>query len=997
MYAEIVVGARIRPRPVSGKHFSLEADDYSYLTTTFHYSVPPHLLDLIAVGQLVTVPFRTGRQQGVIVSLGDTSPVAETKDIETIVDVQPVLLPYQIELARWISGYYLAPLIEAVRLMLPPGLERKAETLVELGPEAHRKKPGQKPLHLTAEQRAIVELLEREGPLWASQMERRLGRGWRSQVDQLARQGVIVKRSDLHKPRVRPRRDRFVRLVADEITIAEELPYLGRGRAFKQANVLALLAESDDPLPTVAQVCAALGYTESPLRSLAEKGLVHIAERGAMIVPLLSPHRLDQVITEDLAPIPRAILQYLRDRPQGAEKGELYRQTRANAATVRALEDKGYLQRLDQEAAVWLAIPPTEVLDHIIKLRGAEKQVAVLDLLLEEGEPVWIGWVYAQTGCNLNTLKDLAAHGLVSLEEEEVWRDPLAGRHFPQETPPRLTPDQEAIWQELAKADHDVYLLHGVTGSGKTEIYLRAVQATLEQGRGAIILVPEVSLTPQTIHRFAARFPERIVVMHSQLSAGERYDGWRRVRAGEADIVIGPRSALFVPTPRLGLIVVDEEHDSSYKQDKRPYYQARDVAIKLAELSGAKVILGSATPDVVSYYRAKRGEYKLLELPQRIVWNRARLAEQRLKYRVPAATTREPPKGVVYSDLPPVRVVDLRQELRAGNLSIFSRALHQAMTKALAAGQQSILFLNRRGAATFVMCRDCGFVLRCARCDVPLTYHFGQEGKKEEPYLVCHYCNRRGEVAERCPQCLSTRIRFFGLGTQKVEAVCRESFPQARLLRWDRDVTGRKGSHEALLESFVNHQADVLIGTQMIAKGLDLPLVTLVGVISADTALYLPDFRAGERTFQLLTQVAGRAGRSILGGQVIVQTYTPQHNCIQAASHHDYAGFYRQELAFRREHGYPPFSRLARLVYVHSNRERCRQEAERLHETLRLKIARLGLADVALIGPAPCFLDRLRGKYRWQIVVRAARPHVLLGDLTLPLGWRVDIDPVDML
>jgi primosomal protein N' (replication factor Y) len=508
-------------------------------------------------------------------------------------------------------------------------------------------------------------------------------------------------------------------------------------------------------------------------------------------------------------------------------------------------------------------------------------------------------------------------------------------------------------------------------------------------GRGAIVLVPEIALTPQTIRRFAARFPGHIAVQHSRLSPGERYDTWRRIRAGEVDVVIGPRSAVFAPMPHLGLIVMDEEHEWSYKQqDMPPRYHAREVALKLAELTGAVVILGSATPDVASYYKAQRGEYKLLELPKRIMGHRRQeVGGGRLRYK-----ELEPEyRGAYYLELPPVQIVDLRQELRAGNRSIFSRALQQAMTEALDAGEQIILFLNRRGTATFIMCRDCGHVLKCPRCDATLTYH----GARDE--LICHHCNRRSAVPSVCPNCWSKRIKFFGIGTQKVEAVTQELFPQARLLRWDRDATGSKDAHDIFLERFINHEADVMIGTQMVAKGLDLPLVTLVGVINADTALYLPDFRAGERTFQILTQVAGRAGRSVLGGQVIVQTYTPEHYCIRAASRHDYEGFYRQELAFRREQGYPPFRRLAQLVYTHSNAARCEEEADKLYRLLRHKIARLGLSGVDLIGPAPCFRRRLRGKYRWQIVVRAADPRALLADMAFPLGWRIDMDPVSLL
>jgi primosomal protein N' (replication factor Y) len=342
-------------------------------------------------------------------------------------------------------------------------------------------------------------------------------------------------------------------------------------------------------------------------------------------------------------------------------------------------------------------------------------------------------------------------------------------------------------------------------------------------------------------------------------------------------------------------------------------------------------------------------------------------------------------------DLPPVEVVDLRAELRAGNRSPFSRALQGAMQVALAADQQVILFLNRRGTASFVMCRDCGHVMRCPGCDVTLTYH------QDSNHLLCHHCSYHCSVPTLCPQCGSKRIRFFGIGTQKVEQIVRETFPEARVLRWDRDVTGGKDAHEEILSQFVSHQADVLVGTQMIAKGLDLPLVTLVGVVTADTALRLPDFRASERTFQLLTQVAGRAGRSILGGKVIIQTYAPQHFCIQAASRHDYEGFYQQELEFRQQQRYPPFSRLVRLLFTHRSARKCEEEGEKLQQLLHGRIARLGIPDVDLIGPAPCFVERIRGRYRWHIVLRGPDPAKLLADLPLPLGWQVDVDPVSLL
>ena len=409
------------------------------------------------------------------------------------------------------------------------------------------------------------------------------------------------------------------------------------------------------------------------------------------------------------------------------------------------------------------------------------------------------------------------------------------------------------------------------------------------------------------------------------------------------------------------------------------------------------MILGSATPALETFHAAQLGRLTLLELPRRIMGHAKAINEQQQRWHLPKSVYQpvEPAlSDARYAELPPVHVVDLRQELRAGNRSMFSRALKGAMDDVLAAGQQAILFLNRRGTATFIMCRDCGHVLNCEHCDVPLTYHEGRSGRGA---IVCHHCGRRASAPERCPECESRRIRYLGAGTEKVAELVSTLWPQARVVRWDRDVTGKKNSHEAILDQFTQHKADIMVGTQMIAKGLDLPLVTLVGVISADVGLYLPDFRAAERSFQLLTQVAGRAGRSPLGGQVIIQSYRPEHYVIQAARRHDYHDFYRQEISFRREMGYPPFRRLARLLYLHKSREKVQEEAEALGRGLRFAIAERGLQSVDLIGPAPCFFSREQGKYRWQIVVRAVDPAAFLRQVELPQGWRLDVDPISLL
>jgi len=612
------------------------------------------------------------------------------------------------------------------------------------------------------------------------------------------------------------------------------------------------------------------------------------------------------------------------------------------------------------------------------------------------------GWVtrervLRETGLSPSALEGLIAKGLVEESERPIWRDPLEGRTFVPTTPPTLLPDQELAWQAIA-ADLDApggkpFLLQGVTGSGKTELYLRAVQRALQQGRGAIVLVPEIALTPQTIRRFGARFPATIAVMHSRLSEGERYDQWRRIRSGDLRLVIGSRSAIFSPVQNLGLIVLDEEHEWTYKQQQAPHYHAREVAVKLAELTGATLILGSATPALETAYRAERGLYRRLVLPQRIMGHR-RLVEEQAQQVGGQSRFLPAPGGdeeALYADLPPVEVVDLRVELRAGNTSIFSRALRAALDETLASGQQAILFLNRRGAATFVQCRECGHVLRCPRCDIPLTYHSASED------LICHHCNRRQPIPTECPSCGGHRIRYFGLGTERVEETVRALYPSARLIRWDLDTASTAAAHEAILDRFSRGEADILIGTQMIAKGLDLPRVTLVGVITADTMLNLPDFRAAERTFQLLTQVAGRAGRSVLGGRVIIQTYTPDHPAIQAASRHDYEAFYQAEMAFRRTHWYPPLSRLVRLLYIHTSAHQAQAQAERLRDILQARLERLALPETDLIGPAPCFFSRERGRWRWQLLVRGPNPQELLRDVHLPLGWRVDVDPQSLL
>lgn len=635
--------------------------------------------------------------------------------------------------------------------------------------------------------------------------------------------------------------------------------------------------------------------------------------------------------------------------------------------------------------------------------QALQRRQAMLRFLLSENRAVNVAWAYAASGGNLTDLRYLEQRGLVSFQDVEVLRDPLEQVEFQPSTPPTLTREQKLVWREVQQrleqsGNTQPLLLYGVTSSGKTEIYLHAVQETLAQGRQAIVLVPEIALTPQTVRRFMGRFPGRVGLIHSGLSEGERYDTWRRARAGTLSLVVGPRSALFTPFANLGLVVVDECHDESfYQSESAPYYHAREAAVAYARLCGAVCLLGSATPDVVSSYRGEKGEWITLRLPSRILAHREAVRAQMARLQTEEGGTthtrsRYQPleEQAETLDLPPVHVVDMRQELRAGNRSIFSRSLQQGLQQALAHGEQAILFLNRRGTATYIFCRDCGYVLKCPRCEIPLTFH------EDRHALLCHYCAYQRQAPAVCPQCKSQRIRQYGTGTQKVEAEVHNLFPQARTIRWDYETTRKKGAHDQILRQFSEHKADILVGTQMLAKGLDLPLVTLVGAVLADVGLNLPDYRANERTFQVLTQVAGRAGRSPLGGQVILQTFQPEHYVIQAAAHHDYPSFYQQELAYRKKLGYPPFTQLVRLEYRHHNPEKAELVAREMATRLSHWLAEEGKRTTRIIGPAPCFFGRTSGVYRWQIVLSGSDPAQALRGRNLT-DWRVEVNPPSLL
>lgn len=597
-------------------------------------------------------------------------------------------------------------------------------------------------------------------------------------------------------------------------------------------------------------------------------------------------------------------------KQQGKVKTERYVRIHNDAAMLQQVLGAISKQAKKQRQLVeWMTLHCGELLKPAHICEQADVGVAVLHSVIERGAAVFV--------------------------EQEVYRDPFT-KDVEKTSNLALTDEQDlallAIQKKLNAQQAHTFLLHGVTGSGKTEIYLQAIEQVLADGKEAIMLVPEIALTPQMTERFRSRFGEQVAVMHSGLSTGEKYDEWRKIQKGEVKVVVGARSAIFVPFTNVGIIILDEEHESTYKQEDVPRYHARDVAIWRSEYHRCPVILGSATPSLESYARAKKGVYTLLTLSER--------AKQQ--------------------SLPTVHVVDLRAELAAGNRSMFSTILVEAMRSRLARREQIVLFLNRRGYSSFVLCRDCGTVVQCKNCDISLTYHRHNEN------LKCHYCGYEEHVPQQCPQCASENIRYFGTGTQKVEEEIYKLFPEARVLRMDVDTTSKKGAHEQLLDAFGNKEADILLGTQMIAKGLDFPDITLVGVLSADTSLHLPDYRAAEKTFQLLTQVSGRAGRHEKPGEVVVQTYTPEHYAIELAKAQMYLPFYTHEMKQRRRFGHPPYYYIALVQLSHEDVLQAVSYAQQATEWLRMRLPE----SVHILGPTASSISRLQNRYRYQCLIK---------------------------
>lgn len=611
---------------------------------------------------------------------------------------------------------------------------------------------------------------------------------------------------------------------------------------------------------------------------------------------------------------------------------------------------------------------------------ASKRRRRVLELLAREGKYVDVSYIYASTGASSNDIRYLEEHTLVAVNVREAVRDPIE-RFLPEgTTKPQLTKDQLSAWQKIHRAMESSksvpVIIRGITGSGKTELYLRSVEETGRTGKQSIVLVPEISLTPQTIQRFLDRFPGRVGVIHSRLSPGERYDTWRRARKGEISVLIGARSALFTPLPNPGLIILDECHDDSYYQgEMRPVYHSMEAAIILGKITGAAVIFGSATPNVDLYFRARHERWLMIHLDKRIATQTKEVKEH---------------SELTYLPLPKVDVVDMREELQQGNRSIFSRILQGELRKVIRKKQQAILYLNRRGSTTIIFCRDCGYTIKCPRCDFPLTFH------QDSNRLMCHTCGYARHLIKKCTKCGSSRVRQYGMGTERVEKSLLDLIPTARVLRWDADTAAGKQSEAIILSHFRRHNADVLIGTQMLAKGLDLPLVTLVGAILADVGLNFPDYRAGERAFQLLTQVAGRAGRSQLGGRAILQTFQPDHYAIQHAAKHDFMEFFKAELAHRRDLQYPPFSKIIRFETRDHNQKLAEERAMSLTSEISEKIADSEDRTLQLIGPAPPYFHKRSGYYRWQIILKGNRPELIVKLLKLE-KWRVDVNPPNLL
>lgn len=629
-----------------------------------------------------------------------------------------------------------------------------------------------------------------------------------------------------------------------------------------------------------------------------------------------------------------------RDWDEVEEKGltaEMLKLRKENKVDVKYLVDDKVTKKMKKVVMRNMPVAQLEEAKEKTNVQ-AHRQRQLLDMLmnLAKDEQIDAKVLKNKHGISTAVVQRGENEGWCTVEEIEVYRDPYKNILIEQTEDLVLNAEQQEAYQRIMnpieKSKHEVFLLQGVTGSGKTEVYLQTISEVLKKSEGALVLVPEIALTPQMVHRFKGRFGEQVAVLHSGLSDGEKYDEWRKIENNEARVVVGARSSVFAPLDNIGLIVIDEEHESTYKQSESPRYHARDVAIKRAQYHNCPVVLGSATPSLESRARASKGVYTLIELKERV--------NQR--------------------PLPEVKVIDMREEMKQGNTSIFSKDLQAALEDRLAKGEQAVLMLNRRGYSSFFMCRECGFVLDCPNCDISQTLHTYSQSMK------CHYCGHQEAIPSSCPSCKSHKVRYVGTGTQKVEEELNTLLPDAKVIRMDVDTTSRKGAHERLLDRFGNHEADILLGTQMIAKGLDFPNVTFVGVLNADTALSLPDFRSAENTFQLLTQVSGRAGRGTIEGDVIVQSHNPEHYAIQYAKEHDYDQFYAREMQYRQLSDYSPYYFLTSIRVSHEDEIIAAKRIQQLAEFIKPCLSESAI----VLGPTPALIARTHNKYHYQLMIK---------------------------
>ena len=565
------------------------------------------------------------------------------------------------------------------------------------------------------------------------------------------------------------------------------------------------------------------------------------------------------------------------------------------------------------------------------KLKDKDNYVKIVNLIKEKDGELTKSEIINDYSLSSYSLNKLIENGYLLTEDRVVYR--YNTRSYIEESKNVLNDEQKNAFNKILNSDKKGFLLKGVTGSGKTEVYMNLVGETLKEGKSAIVLVPEISLTPQMIERFKGRFGKNVALFHSKLSQGERFDEWYRIKKGEARLVVGARSAIFLPLDNLGIIIIDEEHENTYKSEQNPKYLTKEVAKFLSEIKGCKYILGSATPSIETYYEALNGKLELVEIKNRVS-NRP---------------------------LPQMEIVDMREELKSRNLSLLSRSLYNEMKETLERKEQIILFLNRRGFSSFVSCRSCGYVFKCPECDLSMTYH-------KNGYLICHYCGRAQREQKVCPECGSKYVKFFGAGTQRVEEEVKKYFPKARVMRMDVDTTRNKDSHENIYNAFKSGEGDVLIGTQMVSKGLDFKNVTLVGVLAADISLNIPDYRSSERTYQIITQVAGRAGRGEKKGKVVIQTYTPNSLSLQYAIENNYNDLYNEEIKVRKIMNYPPFSTIFLINSISKDERKLKEFMNKVGESLRKLLD--SRENIQILGPVPCIITKLKDNYRWQIIIK---------------------------